>query len=1291
MSPIAKGSILFDRFHIQRELGRGGMGAVYLAHDAVRGEDVALKILLSEVEGADRFVRESQTLASLGHPGIVRYVAHGSAPHGAAWLAMERLQGQSLSERLRLGPLPIADAVSIAQQAAEALGAAHAAGVVHRDIKPGNLFLVPDGDGVRVKVLDFGIARTARPELRSLTTTGTVLGTPYYMAPEQARGMRGLDARVDVWSLGAVLYEMLCGRRPFEHESVVAVLAAVLLEEPTPIVELRPEVGGGLSALVASCLDKRPERRAPSGLELAGELAALDLRNTTAPSPPPQTGLTEREQRVVFVVLALHTASGSDATVSDAGWSSSGAAQRPEGELRAAAESVGARVEVLGDGALLVIVPEDGAPSDQAARAARLALAMHASVPTAALVVGAGRAEVGLRLPVGDVVQRAAELAEHARADPESRVRLDEIAASFLGARFEFDRDALGLRLVRAVPEGDSGQLLRARAPMIGRERELRALTDLAEECVSEPIARVALLTGPAGSGKSRLLAELEQALQRQDIEVFSLRGEPLKVDSPHAVAALLVRTAAGIEDGEPLPVRQRKLRELVARTVAPVEVARTTMFLGEIARTPIEDAEADAALRAARADAFLRGDLVERAFGTWLESACADHPIAVLLDDLPFVDAASIALLDRVLVGARDRKLLVVLAARPEEGAPPVLEEHEPLPVRLARLSSKSSRVLMETLAPGANAELLERIVERAEGNPLFLEEMAKALARGDKLETLPTSVLAVVEDRLTELPSGARRVLRALSILGAGAKRAALAALLGALRAGELEDWLGLLERRELLARERSVGDGPSWSFRQPLVRDAAYAMLTPGDRKLGHRLAAELSIEAADADPAVIAVHFDRADVGARAATFYAEAAQEALGAHDLKGALARASRGLALSADDDLSARLTSQLALGHRWRGEYAEALDAGLRALGAHGEGSAGWLEVASTVLSAASQQRRIDEVRPLIEALMTLRAEGSSRTALIVAVCRAGSALLALGDAQASQRALDRADVLDAESPGEEPLAVAWRAVLSASLSLRAGDVGGFAVGTARAVEAYEAAGDARDAVNQRVRLGNAWTSLGRPDRAEPVLRAAVEDAARMGLRLIEGYAHQNLGHALAGLGRIDDARRALDVTLQLAESLKDAALEAGARLYLAELLRGLGDAPSKVRAEREAGRARELVADIPGFGAVATAHHALALLAVGSLEAARAASLESSEALDAAPDAFEEGEVSIRRAHLEVLAAEGNAAALKDAAARAWARIEQRASKIGDAELRASFLDAVPEHRRIRALADG
>jgi tetratricopeptide (TPR) repeat protein len=1291
---LAPHTLAFDRFRIEREAGRGGMGAVYLAHDLVRDERVALKVLLSEAEGIDRFVRESQTLASLGHPGIVRYIDHGRAPFGPAWLAMEWLEGESLSERLRRGPIGVEEAVRIARDAAEALGAAHAAGVVHRDIKPGNIFLARAGEGApRVKVLDFGIARASKADLRSLTTTGTVLGTPYYMAPEQARSLRGIDARADVWSLGAVLYEMLGQRRPFEHESVVAVLAAVLLEEPPPLRELCPEAGESLTELVTRCLTKDPDGRPAHGAELVTLLDALDAsQRTTLPlggfplgGARASRGLTEREQRVVFLVLALHAASGSDATVSDAGWSQSAAAQSPEGALRSIAEAHGARVESLTDGALVAILPDQGAPADQAARAARLALAMHQAVPPAALVVGAGRAEVGLRLPVGDVVQRASELAMHARADAENAVRLDEVAASFLGTRFVLVRDGSGVRLLGVAPETDTGSKERRAFPLIGREREVRALLDLAHEAHTEPVARVAVVVGAPGIGKSRLLSELDHRLREEGGTVYALRGEPLRATSPHALAALLVRAAAGIEEGEALGARREKLAALVRASVAPEDVTRTTMFLGEIARVPMADDEADAALRAARGDAFLRGDLVARAFSTWLAGACQKTPTSILIDDLPFVDEASIALFDRALKAAPDAPLFLVVASRAIDAGAPVLPEHEPTHVRLAKLSTKASRALMDAIAPGTSPELADRIIERAEGNPLFLEEMGRAARRGDKIESLPTSVLAVVEDRITELEPGARRVLRALSILGTHARRAELSVLLGGSDGGALDDWLGLLERRDLLVRSRgeSREAEPSWTFRQPLVREAAYAMLTAEDRRLGHHLAAELALASPDADPGLVAEHFDRAGEGERAAQFYGEAADRSLGAHDLKGSLARATRGLALATSVEVRARLSSIKSVAHRWRGEYVEAFEEAQRALAGEAEGSAGWLAAASTYLSAASQLGRGSEAGPLIATLLELAPEDPTRTGLIVTLCRAGSALLGRGDPSASRVALGRAESLLGEVP--EPLPLAWCQVLRASHALAQGDVGAFALGTELAVASYERAGDARDAVNQRVRLGNAWTSLGVPERAEPVLRAALADATRMELKLIEGYALQNLGHALDWLGRRGEARDVLSQALAVAEALKDARLEAGVRLYVAELERGAGETE---RAEREARRASELVRSIPGFGAVAAAHHALALLSLGRLDAARAEASFANEALEANPGAFEEGEVTIRRARIEVLAAEGRADEARAASATAWARIEQRAARIGDEALRESFRRQVPDHARIREL---
>lgn len=1277
---IRPGTLAFDRFEIVREAGRGGMGAVYLARDRAREELVALKILLGDIEGTERFARESQTLASLGHPGIVRYVAHGPT-----WLAMEWLEGESLSERLRRGPIEVPEATRIAHAAALALGAGHAAGVVHRDIKPGNLFLASNAEGPpRVKVVDFGIARAVRPDVRSLTTTGTVLGTPYYMAPEQARGSREIGAAADVWSLGAVLYEMLSGHRPFDHESVMAVLAAVLLEEPTALAEHCPEAGEALTSLVMRCLDKRPENRPADGTALADALGALDLSDRPGNVRPGGQALTGREQRVVFLVLSVHAASGSDATVSDAGWSRSQAAASPEGALRAVADAHGARVESLGDGALLALVSDHGSPGDQAARAARLALAMHTEVPTAALVVGAGRAEVGLRLPVGDAVQRATELAEHARADPDSAVRVDPIAHGFLSGRFVLDGDAHGLRLLSAVPDGDSATIRRD-VPLFGRDRELSTLESLAREVIDEPVARAALITGPPGIGKSRLLAELERKL-RADGEhlVLALRGEPLRERSPHALAALVVRRAAEIEDGESLDVRRAKIAALVARTVAPPERPRTVAFLGEITRTPVDDD--DPALRAARADAFLRGDLVEQAFSTWLTSLSRARPVALLVDDLQFVDEASITLLGKALERAEGTPLLVVMAGRPSENGAPILEEHEPTSVRLGKLTPKASRALMDAVAPSAEPQLAQRIVERSEGNPLFLEEMARAARHEGAQVSLPTSVLAVVEDRITELDPEGRRVLRALSILGARASEGELSTLLGAAHGqSSLADWLGLLERRDLVVRERS-GEGPHrYSFRQPLVREAAYAMLTPADRALGHRLAAELAQAAPDADPAVVAAHFDAAGEGARAAPHYALAAERMLGAHDLKGALARAERGLVLASDTAVRAELHGTLARARRWRGEYDAAFTAASEALAGHAAGSMGWLDAASTLLSAASQRGRTAEITSLIEAVLALEPTGASeRAALVVAACRAGSALLAKGDVTASERALARAEHLLASAPAE-PVATAWCRVLRASLALVAGDASAFAQGTTLAVEAYEQAGDARDAVNQRVRLGNAWMSLGVPERAEPVLRAALADAERMGLRLVQGYAHQNLGHALAWLGRAEEASAELNRALEIAAALGDARLEAGARLYVAELLRGAGEPE---RAEREARLGRALVASVPGFGAVAAAHHALALLAVGDVVGAEAAAAVAQGALEASPEAFEEGEASIRRAQGEVLAARGEPEQAAAAAEAAWARITRRAAKIADVALRDTFLTRLPDHLAIAAL---
>ncbi|MDC0747465.1 serine/threonine-protein kinase [Polyangium mundeleinium] len=271
--------IFGGRFAIERLASSGGMAEVYRALDHATGARVALKVLhAAGAPFAGHFARESYVLAELDHPGIVRYVAHGAAPSGELFLAMEWLEGEDLAQRLRRGPLSIAETLTLGVRVAEALGAAHARGVVHRDIKPSNLFL-PDRDIGRVKILDFGIARpqATRPATR---TGGILLGTPGYMAPEQALGARTVDPRADVFALGCVLYECLAGRPVFEAEHLMVLLSKMLAPEPPRPADVRPDTPAALDEVIARMLSHEPSHRPADGAAVAVEIAMLDDAET---------------------------------------------------------------------------------------------------------------------------------------------------------------------------------------------------------------------------------------------------------------------------------------------------------------------------------------------------------------------------------------------------------------------------------------------------------------------------------------------------------------------------------------------------------------------------------------------------------------------------------------------------------------------------------------------------------------------------------------------------------------------------------------------------------------------------------------------------------------------------------------------------------------------------------------------------------------------------------------------------------------------------------------------------
>ena len=253
-------------YRILGPLGAGGMGEVYRAHDTRLGRDVAIKVLAPRLavtpEARARFEREARTISQLNHPHICTLHDVGQQDD-TDYLVMELLEGETLAHRLEKGPLPVSEVLSFGSQIADALDRAHRAGVVHRDLKPGNVMLTKSG----AKLMDFGLARdhvpgsvpcaTAEPPImtRPITTEGTIVGTFQYMAPEQLEGKEA-DARTDLWALGCLLHEMATGKRAFEGTSQASLIAAILEHEPRPITELQPLSPPALDHLVRRCLAK---------------------------------------------------------------------------------------------------------------------------------------------------------------------------------------------------------------------------------------------------------------------------------------------------------------------------------------------------------------------------------------------------------------------------------------------------------------------------------------------------------------------------------------------------------------------------------------------------------------------------------------------------------------------------------------------------------------------------------------------------------------------------------------------------------------------------------------------------------------------------------------------------------------------------------------------------------------------------------------------------------------------------------------------------------------------------
>ena len=892
-------------------------------------------------------------------------------------------------------------------------------------------------------------------------------------------------------------------------------------------------------------------------------------------------------------------------------------------------------------------------------------------------------------------------------------ILLDDVTAGLLDVRFEIggggepsDANAgLELRSEREVVD-KTRTLLGKATPCIGRERELAALEATYDECLTEPVARVVLVTAPAGVGKSRLRHELLQKLACHDEppQVWLGRGDPMRAGSPFAMLAPALRRSAGILDGEPLELRRRKLRARVGRHVELEDWDRVTVFLGEMIGVSFEgvgEGEEDVQLRAARCDAMLMGDQKLRAFVDFLAGECAEGPLLIVLEDLHWGDGPSVKFLDAALRTLADAPLMVLALARPEATArfPDLWAGRGVQPLSLVELTAKrSGRLVRAVLGDDVDEAQVTRIVERAQGNAFYLEELIRAVAEG-RGDDLPETVLAMVQGRLERLDPDARRVLRAASVFGEVFWRRGVLALLGddddatkaespasVSRQGALDRWFDDLVRSEVI-RRRGPGKLPGeeeLSFRHALVREAAYAMLTPEDRALGHRLAGEWLEIAGESEAVVLAEHFALGGERARARRSYHRAAEQALAANDLDATIARAEKAIVLGAEREELGALRCMQAEAERWRGKLQEARKHASDALEHLPKASDAWYSAAAELALSAGRLGEQDALVALMQKLEPHGLDEGCSPSCLVAWARVSGQLLLAGRRAEAARGFARIDEV-AHAFSSEPALSARVSLTRAMRALVEGDAGAYRDHTSDAADSFERAGDLRSACMQRVSVGYASLGLGDHDDAEAKLRDALASAQRMGLANVVAYSKNNLGLTLARKGAIDDARRIETEAIASFAAQGDGRLEHSSRVYLAQILRLGGDL---LGAEREATAAIEFFRVATPLRAFALAVLAEVALAAGDMPRAYTAAIEARELLQELGH-LEEGEALVRVVHAEALRARGDMEGSRAAIEEARRELLQRAEKIKDETRRRSFLERVPENARTLSLA--
>ncbi|MFM9963039.1 MAG: protein kinase domain-containing protein [Planctomycetaceae bacterium] len=897
----------FGRYRIERELGRGGMGAVYLAHDGQLDRKVALKIpIFRDDDGADaveRFYREARAMATVQHANLCPVYDVGQFEKWH-FLTMAFIDGQSLSAKLKTsGALPLHQALTLMKTVAMAVQKAHESGIVHRDLKPGNIMLTSELEPV---IMDFGLARRQKAGEVELTQSGAVIGSPAYMAPEQVEARhQEIGPATDVYAMGIILYQAVTGKRPFEG-SVASIFGQIVSREPDPPSKHLPELPPVFDAVCLKAIAKSPTQRYASAAIFANELLRL-LGTTSELSPtisfrsdfksellsPSDSALLssnrsrrDAELRQVTVVIFNYEAediSGSDSSFVE---TSSSHSEILHAQSQSFASFVSRHVAELG-GATVVSSGQEviacfGFPQafeDAPQRAVRSALqvmrelrageSQNSHLPPASqawVVVHSGEAVAEM---LGELRGSEVSLVGEAR---NTATRLNTVAepgtivlspATHHRVELYFECESLGAQRVRGMSQPvelfkvlkeaasrnrvelvDPGNL----TPLVGRDTELTILKDRWDQALDE-LGQIVLLIGDAGLGKSRLIRELREHVIREDTEgaaIIELRCSQYHQSTSFFPVVDCLSRLLGLENrpmSERLESVVRYLRELKLDSAENVAVFCNMLEVATDERFP------PLALSPQRLK-----ERTEALLHLWLKHLVAVSPVLFVVEDLHWVDPSTIELLEHHVLEFEAGRLLSILTFRPEFETPWKSKPHQ-TQIALNRLTKRQIGEMMRKRAHRRDIPdaILQQVIDRTDGIPLFIEEFTGVIVESGILDradagTAAESLLHIIPATLNDL------LLARLERLDCDHEVIQMAATVGRefsfqvlVASGTLPDNELQTELDKLVKAEilfqKGQGAAASYIFKHALLQDAAYRSMLSKKRQGCHQRIAEV----------------------------------------------------------------------------------------------------------------------------------------------------------------------------------------------------------------------------------------------------------------------------------------------------------------------------------------------------------------------------------------------------------------------------------------------------------------